>query len=221
MTSTLGTVRNAARISRQPTFPFSSTEAFTDGIYAIAATLLVLDLRPPNVEPGDLASTLGDEWFLFLVYGLGFLQMAGGWSILRRLRTWAPTVDYYVVLLTLLIIAPFALEPFTLALLSESRGNADDFATALQVAAGALLASLAAYIATFEYLHRRKFFRDDLDPDIFTLAHRISKIIWLLPALTLILAPFLGTWAAVPLLIHLVLMLMPIDAMPRTPVEPS
>lgn len=36
----------------------SRTEAFSDGVFAIAATLLILELKVPQVEPGGLADAL-------------------------------------------------------------------------------------------------------------------------------------------------------------------
>ena len=40
----------------------SRAEAFSDGVFAIIITLLVLDLRPPESEPGQLLSGLLAQW---------------------------------------------------------------------------------------------------------------------------------------------------------------
>jgi uncharacterized membrane protein len=55
------------RPSAQPTFSWTRVEAFIDGLYAIAATLLVLELRPPETEPGNLGHVLLDQWSAYLV----------------------------------------------------------------------------------------------------------------------------------------------------------
>ena len=72
------------RPSEQPTFSWSRVEPFIDGLYAIAATLLVLELRPPEIERGHLGHALLDQWPIYLVYALGFIQMIGGWAASRR-----------------------------------------------------------------------------------------------------------------------------------------
>lgn len=54
-------------------------EAFSDGVYAIAITLLILDVRVP--EPADLshegglASALWRQWPSYLAYVISFLTI--------------------------------------------------------------------------------------------------------------------------------------------------
>ena len=49
-------------------------EAFSDGVFAIAITLLVLDLTVPKGHPdGGLWGALGREWPSFFAYLVSFL----------------------------------------------------------------------------------------------------------------------------------------------------
>jgi len=66
------------------------TEAFSDGVFAIAITLLVLDIGIPASEFDDLWSAIFHEWPAYLGYATSFLTIGGIWlahhGIFRRLR---------------------------------------------------------------------------------------------------------------------------------------
>jgi uncharacterized membrane protein len=55
------------------------TEAFSDGVFAIVITLLVLDLRPPQVRPGHLLSGLIQQWPAYLAYVTSYIYVAVVW----------------------------------------------------------------------------------------------------------------------------------------------
>ena len=61
-----------------PRFSTFRVDAFTDAVYAIAATILVLELRPPKVDDGNLGTTLLDLRPHYFAYALGFVQIIGG-----------------------------------------------------------------------------------------------------------------------------------------------
>ena len=52
-------------------------EAFSDGVFAIAITLLVLDLGVP--APGRFAETLLADWTSYVAYLAAFLTLASIW----------------------------------------------------------------------------------------------------------------------------------------------
>jgi hypothetical protein len=48
--------------------PTSRVEAFSDGVFAIAITLLIIDVRPPHSAPGELAGDLVSIWPSYAAY---------------------------------------------------------------------------------------------------------------------------------------------------------
>src|SRR5438309_9779037 len=65
------------------------TEAFSDGIFAVAATLLVLDLKVPS-SGGDLLPALEAQWPGYAAYAVSFLTIGIIWvnhhAVFDRLR---------------------------------------------------------------------------------------------------------------------------------------
>jgi uncharacterized membrane protein len=54
-------------------------EAFSDGVFAIAITLLVLEIGVPEVEGGDLAHALWEQWPAYASYVVSFLTVGIIW----------------------------------------------------------------------------------------------------------------------------------------------
>ena len=52
--------------------PPDRLSTLADGVFAIAMTLLVLELGVPAVSAGELADALAEMWPEFLIYGLSF-----------------------------------------------------------------------------------------------------------------------------------------------------
>jgi uncharacterized membrane protein len=95
-------------------------EAFSDGVIAVAITLLVLDLHVPDpAVPGSLAQRLGEQWPSFAAYVISFLTIGVIWinhhAMLRRLAG----VDHSVLALNVLLLMSIVVLPFTTSLMSE------------------------------------------------------------------------------------------------------
>ncbi|GEM_PF-681070 len=130
--------------------------AFSDAIIAIVITLLVLDLRPPDTEPGELLSGLLDEWPTYLAYAASYLYLAVIWmnhkSAFNRIRE----MDVGLQWANLAILATLALIPWPTAVIAETArtGNLQDekVAVALYALIGALLC--LSWLFFFSYLAR-------------------------------------------------------------------
>jgi uncharacterized membrane protein len=103
-------------------------EAFSDGVFAIAITLLVLDIHVPEPSStANLAHELGAQWPSYVAYAISFLTIGIIWinhhAMMRRLKA----VDHGMLTLNLLLLLVVALLPFTTALmaayLQESGGE--------------------------------------------------------------------------------------------------
>jgi uncharacterized membrane protein len=94
-------------------------EAFSDGVFAIAITLLVLDIRVPPPGGGDLASELGAQWPSYAAYAVSFLTIGIIWinhhAMFHRLRA----IDHGIMIRNLALLLCVGLLPFTTALMAD------------------------------------------------------------------------------------------------------
>jgi len=89
-------------------------EAFSDGVFAIAATLLVLDLHV-KAKPGQLASALGHEWPHYATFAVSFLTIGIIWvnhhgQFERIARVDRPLLFFNLLLLMFVVLIPFPTE---------------------------------------------------------------------------------------------------------------
>ena len=108
-------------------------EAFSDAVFAIALTLLVLDLRPP--APGTFAEALLDEWPTYLAYLIAFLTIGSIWLSHHNAFTRIQRADPPVLVLNLVLLLGASLVPWPTALISRALrdGNHDDQVAAILV----------------------------------------------------------------------------------------
>jgi uncharacterized membrane protein len=106
-------------------------EAFSDGVLAVAITLLVLDLRVPKPGTGDLGRALAHMWPSYAAYAISFLTIGIIWinhhAAINRLRE----PDHTILVLNLLLLMSVCVLPFATSL----------FATYLREGSGAHLAA--------------------------------------------------------------------------------
>jgi uncharacterized membrane protein len=187
--------------------------AFVDGVYAIAATLLVIELRlPEEAVPGELDSQLAHLGPEYVAYAIGFLQMITGWLQTRRLDAWMRGVDHYATLLILLSVGLYALTPFSTAVLSTAFDDSRDLGTAVRLSAGIIFVALVAFAGLLLYSRSAGLLRDDVDRDARTLYLRNALLAPLVPVVSFALS-YVAPWPALALLVLLnVLGLLPLES---------
>jgi uncharacterized membrane protein len=113
--------------------PTSRLEAFSDGVFAIAATLLVLEIPVPHVEHGGLADAILDQWPSYAAYVVSFAVIGIIWMNHHAVLGYADRSDRALLLLNLNLLLWIALIPWPTSLLAEYMlaGGSDERAAAL------------------------------------------------------------------------------------------
>jgi uncharacterized membrane protein len=131
-------------------------EAFSDGVFAIAITLLVIEIRPPTLTEGEsLAEGLWDQWPSYLAYFLSFLVLGVMWLNHHRILEPARRVDGVVLVLNLNLLLWAVLIPFPTAVLADFlREGGSDAETAVGLYGGVILLAAIAFTALFVAITR-------------------------------------------------------------------
>jgi uncharacterized membrane protein len=92
-------------------------EAFSDGVFAIAITLLVLDLAIP--ESGPALDRVLDAWPFYLAYVVSFLTIGAAWIAHTAITDRLARADLGLLRLNLLLLLVVAVLPFPTRLVAE------------------------------------------------------------------------------------------------------
>jgi uncharacterized membrane protein len=108
--------------------------AFTDGVFAIAITLLVLNFDAPTGPDSELLDQLTEQWPTLLAYFLSFAVIGRFWVVHHRVFQAVRRVDPRLLTLNLFYLAFVVLIPFT----TEVLGDYGDTTEAVVLYAAAL-----------------------------------------------------------------------------------
>jgi uncharacterized membrane protein len=120
---------------------------FSDGVLAIAITLLVLELPFDKVGGGDLAHALGHHWARFAAYGLSFVGIGILWLHHHAIFSALARVDRPLVLINLVVLFTAAFLPYPTSLVGDylaGGGSNARVATLLYSATWTLVTAAAA-----------------------------------------------------------------------------
>jgi len=143
------------------TLPLDRFNAFSDGVFAIAITLLVIELTVPAPED-RLLPILAEQWQEFLGYLISFAFIGGIWvshAGMTKLMRQADGVAYGIDLIMLLFVG---LLPFSTSMMVTHLSGPDVTAAVVIYGTNVLLASLALSLLMFYIVRERSLVDGDV-----------------------------------------------------------
>ena len=139
----------------------SRLEAFSDGVFAVAITLLALDLTVAGPGHGRLIDQLYDKWPAFLAYLISFFMIGIVWVNHHALVRSIIKVDRTLLFLNLVLLLFVVLIPFATGTVADYFSQ-DDWNTnvAMMLYGGVFLGMSIGFGAIFEWtLHGRRVYQ--------------------------------------------------------------
>ena len=106
-------------------------EAFSDGVFAIAITLLILEIKIPKASDGPLPLQLLKQWPSYFAFLISFSFIGVMWMNHHRLFTHIKRCDDMLMVLNLLLLLGVTVVPFPTAVLATHLGYGDQRTAAL------------------------------------------------------------------------------------------
>ena len=146
-------------------------EAFSDGVFAIAITLLIIEIGVPHLEdepPGTtLPQALVGLWPSYLGYVISFLQIGVIWANHHNRFRFIERSDHGLLFLNILFLMCVAFIPFPTALLAEYlERTASERETAGVIYAGTLAVTAVFFTLLWLYAVANRLVDRNLDPSL-------------------------------------------------------
>jgi uncharacterized membrane protein len=138
-------------------------EAFSDGVFAIAITLLILAVGIEQaISEGDLSEQLLHLWPAYIAYAVSFLTIGIMWVNHHQIFRHFERVDRPLLLLNILLLMLISFTPFPTRVVAEHAQNASDRQAAALLYGGTMTITAICFFAVWFY-GSRKVLRPDAD----------------------------------------------------------
>lgn len=133
--------------------PTSRLEAFSDGVIAIAITLLVLELQVPEPGgPSSLGHELAEKWPSYAAYVVSFLTIGIIWINHHAMIARLARANHTLLVLNLLLLMTIAIIPFSTELVADYLRESEGESLAAAIYGGSLLAMSVSFYMTQGYV---------------------------------------------------------------------
>jgi uncharacterized membrane protein len=141
-------------------------ETFADGVFAIAATLLILnvDAQVRNGTP-DLGHRLLEIWPSYIAYAVSFVTIGIIWSNHHTVMGQLDKVNRTFLMLNVFLLLCVAFLPFPTRLVAENLRNRSELEPAALAYGATMVAMSICYLSLWLYaITGRRLLREDSDP---------------------------------------------------------
>jgi uncharacterized membrane protein len=150
-------------------------EAFSDGVFAIAITLLVLELGVPQSSVDDPMGAIAAEWPSYVAYLVSFASVGAIWLEHNTITEHLRNTDTVFIRLNLLLLLVVSFLPFPTGLLSQYHGHLGAERVAVTLYGVTLFAASVMISVLWHHAMREQLVREDLDAaDALTLSRRLN-----------------------------------------------
>ncbi len=168
-------------------------EAFSDGVFAIAITLLILEIRVPHVEHGLWAGLLA-LWPSYVAFLMSFVVILIEWVNHHELLRNVQGVSYPYLFANGLLLLTVTFVPFPTAVLAAYLGTSEA-KTAVAFYCGTFVVNALAWNVLFETIVRNRQLRPEVTPQTITKLRRAylyGSLVYLTSTLVALVQPVIG-----------------------------
>ncbi|HEU4908930.1 MAG TPA: TMEM175 family protein [Propionibacteriaceae bacterium] len=161
--------------AQAPTFRTTRMEAFSDGVFAIAITLLVLEIAVPAGSERDLWSAVLYEWPSYLAYLVSFSTVGAVWVGHTVITEFLVRATPVLIRLNLLLLMVVSFLPFPTKLLAEYVGEDRPERVAATIYGLNLLSTAVLLSVIWRYAVREGLIRSDIaDENVKVITRRLT-----------------------------------------------
>ena len=169
--------------------------AFSDGVFAIAITLLILEIRVPHAgAERSLWAGLVTLWPSYLAFALSFFVILIMWVNHHELMRMVRVVSYPFLFANGFVLLTVTFVPFPTAILAEHLATREASA-AVTFYCGTFVVNSLAWGLLFTTIVRDRLFRADVDAptiDRIRRAYVAGPVVYLVATLVALVQPVLG-----------------------------
>ncbi|MGG3810099.1 TMEM175 family protein [Methylorubrum rhodesianum] len=184
-------------------------EAFSDGVFAIIITLLVLDIRVPreaDLHGEELIGALLRQWPVYVAYVLSFLQVGVVWANHHTMFHYLRHSDHVLLFTNLILLLCVAILPFTTALMAEyARSDTNDLRIAALLYSAALCSAGVMFSFMWQHAQRARLVKLNVNTSrlyALTWHWRLVPLFYGLAFVLALVTPYLSVGIYILLLIY-------------------
>ncbi len=171
-------------------------EAFSDGVFAIAITLLIIEIGVPAVTSDEsLGSELRHLWPEYFAYVLSFITIGIYWANHNSFFRMFVRTDHYFLMLNVFFLMAIAFLPFPTAVLGEYLDDDPQRQTAVAFYIVGLALPATAWLFIWLYARWDNLIDEALHPDyvrFLTLQYVGSFAVYFVALLIALWQPYVG-----------------------------